>query len=133
MTKTLHGVAVAIATVAVMGMSLAAENGAARAAARGPHSPPPLQLSDDQRARIRDAVRQEDTEVTFQLKATKKAADFTPTINAKLPASVKPHPFPRPLIYQMPLLKQYGYVKLKNEVLVINPMTHKIVDMFPES
>jgi hypothetical protein len=32
----------------------------------------------------------------------------------------------------MPELKQYTYLKFKNQVLIINPMTRTIVEMFPE-
>ena len=38
-----------------------------------------------------------------------------------------------PLIYQMPELKRYTYLKFKRQVLIINPMTRTIVDMFPEA
>jgi hypothetical protein len=96
------------------------------------HQTAPLNLSDDQRAKIREAVRPKDSEVTFKLKATKSAASFEPSVGTKIPSSLKPHPLPRPLIYDMPTLKQYGYLKLKHQVLIIDPMTHKIVDMFTD-
>jgi hypothetical protein len=30
-------------------------------------------------------------------------------------------------------LERYTYIKFKHQVLIANPMTRKIVDMFPES
>jgi uncharacterized protein DUF1236 len=96
------------------------------------HQTAPLNLSDEQRAKIREAVTPKDTEVTFRLKATKSAASFEPAVGAKIPSSLKPHPLPRPLVYDMPALKQYGYLKLKHQVLIVDPMTHRIVDMFPD-
>ena len=96
-------------------------------------SVPTLQLSDADRAKIRQAVSQKDTEVTFQLKTTKSAKDFEPSVGATLPKGLKAHPLPRPLIYQLPALKRYTYLKVKHQVLIVNPMTHKIVDMFPEA
>jgi hypothetical protein len=30
-------------------------------------------------------------------------------------------------------LKRYTYIKFKHQVLIVNPMTRKIVDMFSES
>src|SRR5690349_4511877 len=96
------------------------------------HQTAPLNLSDDQRAKIREAVKPKDTEVTFKLKATKSAASFEPSVGTKIPSSLKPHPLPRPLVYDLPRLKQYGYLKLKHQVLIIDPMTDKIVDMFPD-
>src|SRR5262249_47722512 len=96
-------------------------------------SVPPLQLSQTQRDRIRQAVSSEDTEVSFGLKSAKAAQKFDPSVGAKLPSAVKIHPLPQPLARQMPVLKRYTYVKFKHQVLIINPMTRKIVEMFPES
>jgi hypothetical protein len=33
----------------------------------------------------------------------------------------------------MPALKRYAYLKFKQQVLIIDPMSRKIVDMFPEA
>jgi hypothetical protein len=93
---------------------------------------PPLDLSDDQRAKIKQALRKQDTEVSFGTKTTKAAKSFEPAIGAKLPAGLKAHALPPPAIYEMPLLKRYSYVKFKHQVLLVDPMTHKIVDMFGE-
>jgi hypothetical protein len=49
------------------------------------------------------------------------------------PSDLKLHPLPQPLIYEMLPLKRYTYLKFKHQVLIVNPMTRKIVDMFPES
>jgi len=94
---------------------------------------PPLHLSDAQRAKIRQVVSAQNTEVTFTLKTTKPAKDFEPKVGAVIPKSLKPHSLPPPLIYEMPALKRYTYLRLKQEVLIVNPMTHKIVDMFAET
>jgi hypothetical protein len=95
-------------------------------------SVPPLKLSDAQRSQIQQALRSENTEVTFGMKTTKPTESFNPTVGAKLPTALKPHTLPAPLIYEMPELKRYTYVKFKHQVLIINPMTRQIVDMFPE-
>ena len=94
---------------------------------------PPLHLSDAQRANIRQAVDAEDTEVTFTLKKTKPANNFEPAVGAAIPKGLAPHSLPRPLIYEMPALKRYTYLKLKGQVLIVNPLSRKIVDMFPET
>ena len=96
-------------------------------------SPPPLQLSDQQKAKIKQVLQGKNTEVTFSLKTTKPAQSFNPTIGAKIPSGLKAHALPPPLIDEMPALKQYTYLKFKGQVLIINPMTGKIVDMFPEA
>jgi len=96
-------------------------------------SPPPLQLSDQQKAKIKQVLAGKNTEVTFSLKTTKPAQSFNPTIGAKIPTSLKAHALPPPLNQEMPTLKEYTYLKFKGQVLIINPMTGKIVDMFPEA
>ena len=50
----------------------------------------------------------------------------------KLPKALKAHPLPRPLVYKLPVLKQYEYVKFKDQVLIVNPMTKEIVDVFSQ-
>jgi len=94
---------------------------------------PPLHLSDDQRARIRGVLDAKNTEVDFALKSNKPSQSFTPSVGAKIPAGLHPHSLPPPLIYEMPLLKRYSYLKFKQQVLIIDPMSRKIVEMFPEA
>src|SRR5262249_49714178 len=95
-------------------------------------SPPPLHLSHAQRGQIQQVLRGENTEVTFGMKTTKPTESFNPTVGAKIRTAPKPHSLPPPLIYQMPELRQYAYLKFKHQVLIVNPMTRQIVDVFPE-
>jgi hypothetical protein len=94
---------------------------------------PPLHLSGAQRARIRQALSQENSEVSFELKEAKPSQTFEPSVGAAVPQILEPHPLPRPLIYEMPLLEHYTYLKFKHQVLIVNPMDRKIVEMFPEA
>lgn len=94
---------------------------------------PPLNLTDDQRAQIKQVLKTKNTEVTFQLKTTKPAQSFDPAVGAKIPTGLKAHSLPPPLIYEMPVLKRYTYLKFKGRVLIVNPLTGKIVDMFSET
>ncbi|MBV8753085.1 MAG: hypothetical protein JO328_09510 [Hyphomicrobiales bacterium] len=94
---------------------------------------PPLHLSDAQRNQIQQALRGESTEVTFGTKTTKPTQSFNPTVGAKIPASLKPHTLPPPVLSQMPELKRYTYLKFKQQVLIVDPMSRKIVDIFPEA
>jgi len=75
--------------------------------------PPPLKLSDDQRAKIRQAVSGENTEVQFSLKSNKPSEKFEPSVGAKIPAGLKPHTLPPPVLADMPALKTYTYLKFK--------------------
>ena len=67
------------------------------------------------------------------MKTTKSAKDFTPTIGAKLPDGVKPDGLPSELIQQMPQLADYGYAKMKDQILIVNELTGKIADIIPET
>ncbi|HZP75837.1 MAG TPA: hypothetical protein VFB45_06835 [Pseudolabrys sp.] len=94
-------------------------------------TPPPLSLSDQQRHEISKVIDLHGISVSFALKATKSAKDFSPSVGAKIPNGLKPHSLPQPLITEIPALKSYGYLKFKDQVLIIDPMKRTIVDMFP--
>ncbi|CCE10624.1 exported hypothetical protein [Bradyrhizobium sp. STM 3843] len=92
-----------------------------------------LNLTNMQREQIRKAVLTEHNEIEFRLAATKSAKDFSPAVGATIPKGVKAQSLPSPVLSQMPELRDYMYVKMKDQVLIVNGMTNKIVDMFPET
>jgi hypothetical protein len=94
---------------------------------------PKLNLTNTQREQIRKAVLTEDNEVEFRLAAAKAAKDFTPVAGAKIPKGVKAQSLPTPVLAQIPELRDYMYVKMKDQVLIVNGMTNKIVDVFSET
>jgi hypothetical protein len=94
---------------------------------------PKLNLTNMQREQIRKAVLTEHNEVEFRLAATKSAKDFNPAVDAKIPKGVKAQSLPAPVLSQIPELRDYMYVKMKDQVLIVNGMTNKIVDMFAET
>jgi hypothetical protein len=94
---------------------------------------PLLHLSDVRRGKIKQVLSGQDTEVTFSLKATQSARSFNPAVGATIPPSLRAYALPPPLIYEMPNLKRYTYLKFKGQVLIVNPMNRKIVDMFSET
>jgi hypothetical protein len=94
---------------------------------------PKLNLTDAQREQIRKGVATENTEVDFHLKSTKAAKNFTPAVGDKLPKGVTGHSLPPTVLRQLPQLRDYKYVKMKGEVLIVNAMTKMIVDMVPET
>jgi Protein of unknown function (DUF1236) len=96
-------------------------------------SVPPLALSQAQREKIGVAVRSQDTEVSFALKNAKATQSFEPSVGAKVPKGLSLHPLPQPLVAEIKPLEQYTYVRFKHRVLIVNPMTRDIVDMFPQS
>jgi hypothetical protein len=95
--------------------------------------PPKLDLNAVQREQVRQTLLTKDTEVEFKLKTTKSAKDFTPKIGAKLPKGVKPDGLPSELIQQIPQLADYGYAKLKDQILIVNAVTGKIAKIVPET
>jgi hypothetical protein len=135
--------ATAIAAVAVMlggpAISLAQPNaqGAVELSngTNVPQNPsvPKLNLTNTQREQIRKTVLTEHNEIQFRLPTTQAAKDFTPTVGAALPTGVKAQSLPTPVLSQMPELRNYMYVKMKDQVLIVNGMTNKIVDMFSET
>src|SRR5262245_58396160 len=85
---------------------------------------PPLQLSDQQRRKIQDAL------VTAH-SAQKTPDKFEAKVGVKIPTALKLDAMPAPLINQEPVLKQYDFVKLDNDLLVVDPMDSTVVAVIP--
>jgi Protein of unknown function (DUF1236) len=135
MRAFVHRFAVVIATAGciVMAVSAAIAQGtdtAANPVPDHPSVPSPLQLSDAQRAQIRAALNQEQTDVSLKDKETKSAASFEPAVGAKLPKELKGHALPQQLVYELPALGEYTYVKFRDQILIVKPLTNEIVDIF---
>ena len=85
---------------------------------------PPLQLSDQQRRKIQEAL------VTAH-SAQKTPDKFAAKVGEKVPTTLKLDAMPAPLINQEPVLKQYDFVKLDNDLLVVDPMDSTVVAVIP--
>ena len=85
---------------------------------------PPLQLSDQQRRKIQDAL------VTAH-SAQKTPDKFEAKVGVKIPTALKLDAMPAPLTNQEPVLKQYDFVKLDNDLLVVDPMDSTVVAVIP--
>jgi hypothetical protein len=85
---------------------------------------PSLVLSDEQRTKIQDAL------VTAH-SAQKAPENFEAKVGAKVPNKLKLDAMPAPLINEEPVLKQYDFVKLEKEILVVDPMEITIVAVIP--
>jgi hypothetical protein len=85
---------------------------------------PPLQLSDDQRRKIQDAL------VTAH-SAQKTPENFEAKVGTKVPTKLKLDAMPAPLINEEPILKEYDFVKLDNDLLVVDPMNSNVVAVIP--
>ena len=85
---------------------------------------PPLQLSDQQRRKIQDAL--------VNAHSAQKTPDkFEAKVGEKVPTALKLDAMPAPLINQEPVLKQYDFVKLDNDLLVVDPMDSIVVAVIP--
>jgi hypothetical protein len=73
------------------------------------------------------------TAVSLEIKENEKAKSFDPQLGATIPPSLKEEAFPQPLTSEIPLAKRDTYLKFKGQVLIIDPMIHKIADMFPRT
>jgi hypothetical protein len=93
---------------------------------------PPLKLTSAQREHVRRILLTKHAEVEFRLKAAKSAKDFIPQVGAKLPTGVKPDGLPSELTQDIPQLADYGYAKMKDQILLVNEMSDKIAEIIPE-
>jgi len=84
----------------------------------------PLQLNDQQRSAIQDVLETENSQ-------QKTPSKFEPKVGETLPGTVKVDAMPARLIQREPSLKQYGYAKLSENVLVIDPMKKTIIAVIP--
>jgi hypothetical protein len=85
---------------------------------------PMLQLNDQQRTAIQDALETENTE-------QKTPPKFEPKVGDTIPSTMTVDAMPEPLLLREPSLKQYGYAKLSKDVLVLDPMKKAIIAVLP--
>jgi hypothetical protein len=108
-------------------------NGAAGSSGgAGNTMPDTIQLNDAQRQTIRQALAQEKTDEMFNEPGTKTQKDFAPAVGETVPAALHLQAMPTDLARKVPAVENYAYMKVKNQVLIVNPMSKKIVDMFPQ-
>jgi hypothetical protein len=132
--KTLLGVILLLTTSAVAPATDNAHGAVTQSGGNVSQNPslPKLNLTAAQREQVRQVLLTRHTEVEFRLKATKSAKDFTPKIGVKLPKGVKPDGLPSELTQKIPQLADYGYAKMKDQILIVNELTGEIADMIPE-
>ena len=115
--------ALILVTVSATAQNTKATISAERAHARAKQKPP-LELSEQQRRKIQDAL------VTAH-SAQKTPDNFEAKVGEKVPTKLKLDAMPAPLINQEPVLKQYDFVKLDNDLLVVDPMDSTVVAVIP--
>jgi hypothetical protein len=85
---------------------------------------PTLQLSDQQRAAIQEALVTENTQ-------QKTPPKFEPKVGDTIPLTMTVDVMPPKAVARDPSLQPYAYAKLAKDVLVIDPTDKKIVAVIP--
>jgi hypothetical protein len=85
---------------------------------------PTLQLNEQQRSVIQDALVTENTE-------QKVPPNFQPKVGDAVPLSMNVDVMPERLLAQEPSLQPFGYAKTAKELLVIDPMKKEIIAVLP--
>ena len=85
---------------------------------------PPLKVDDKQQAAIREGLVAEHTQ-------QKTPDGFQPKVGDALPKIMKVDVMPQELTRREPSLKEYGYAKTASDILLLDPMSKKIVAVIP--
>jgi hypothetical protein len=85
---------------------------------------PVLQLNDQQRSTIQDALVTENTE-------QKTPPNFQPKVGDTVPLSMTVDVMPERLVQKDPSLQPFGYAKTATDVLVIDPTKKQIIAVLP--
>jgi Spy/CpxP family protein refolding chaperone len=81
-------------------------------------------LSADQKQAIWDSVGKN--------KGAKAPANFQASVGANVPAQIALRPLPSTLSKQVPDAKKYRYAKIADEVVLVDPSTHKVIDIIKQ-
>lgn len=57
------------------------------------------------------------------------ASDFSPSVGMTVPNNIALRSIPRTVASRLPTLKPYQYARLPNELLIVNPIDKKVVDV----
>jgi hypothetical protein len=85
---------------------------------------PALELSDQQRQAILEAIVHQESH-----QATPK--EFKATVGADIPRTLDLHPLPRPLVYEMPALKEYMYAHIDRNIVLADALKKKVIALIP--
>lgn len=92
-------------------------------------TPDQLRLTDDQRVQIRAAVNARSSEVDFPLSTADAAKSFQPAIGAAVPTTLEGQTLPIALTDRIPALRDYVYLKLPAQAVIVNPMSRNVVEI----
>jgi Protein of unknown function (DUF1236) len=80
-------------------------------------------LSPEQHAKIRDSLRGE--------KSEHLARDFTISVGAWVPRTIRLNAFPARFVESFPEYRDYEYIMVGDEILIVDPRTLQIIAVIP--
>jgi hypothetical protein len=82
-------------------------------------------LSETQRSAIAEAVRREN-------KAVEPSVSFVASIGAPVPPVIELYILPDAILAEVPAAKRVKYTVVKNQLLLVDPVTMRVVDIIPQ-
>jgi hypothetical protein len=84
-----------------------------------------VQFSERERTTFRDVIRRENVERTN--------VNINVSIGATVPRNITLHPLPSAIVEINPAFRSYRYVVVRDEIVIINPQTYRVVEVVPLS
>lgn len=82
-------------------------------------------LSETQRSAIADAVRRDN-------KAVEPSVSFVASVGAPVPPAIELYILPDRILSEVPAAKRVKYTVVKNQLLLVDPVTMRVVDIIPQ-
>ena len=84
-----------------------------------------LRLTEAQRGAIADAVRRDN-------KAAEPSVSFVASVGAPVPPAIELYILPDQVLAEVPATKRVKYTVMKNQLLLVDPTTMRVVDIIPQ-
>jgi len=82
-------------------------------------------LSETQRSAIAEAVRRDN-------KAVEPTVSFVASVGAPVPPAIELYILPDAILSEVPAAKRVKYTVVKNQLLLVDPVTMRVVDIIPQ-
>jgi hypothetical protein len=92
---------------------------------RGDPGSAALRLSETQKSAIADAVRRAN-------KAVEPPPSFVVQVGAPVPPAIELHLLPDDVLANVPAVKTVKYTVVKNQLVLVDPTTMRVVDVIPQ-
>jgi hypothetical protein len=92
---------------------------------RGDPTSAPLRLSETQKSAIADAVRRAN-------KTVEPPPSFVVQVGAPVPPAIELHMLPDDVLASVPAVKTVKYTVVKNQLVLVDPTTMRVVDVIPQ-